>query len=321
MRSILSIFLFQITAVSVSSGQPEQLNGAVGGTVTFPAAVRKSGAFMYQKEVIVSVIDGEIAFTRGPHWDKNTGFFSISDLKTSDSGEYRVQNEGGLPSIYQLAVYSPVSKPSFNVSLHQGICTLLCSVERGTEVSLSMQGEGGSTGSRSSPTTPLKLPVKVEKGGRYTCEAKNPISNETTSIYVEDDCRETVSKPIFSPILDEGGCKLWCTVKTGTGLTLSLQRVDNEGDPVTSSSEKAPLDLSVKVKKGGEYICEAVNSFSRERSLTYIGEDCKEKQRNTNGGNTGAVVGGIIGGVAVIVAVAGVAYCLCRRQQPNPEVL
>ncbi|KAG5830053.1 hypothetical protein ANANG_G00318770 [Anguilla anguilla] len=59
----------------------------------------------------------------------------------------------------------------------------MCTVERGTEVTLSWYREGekesyGSYPVRNAPH--LDLPQTVDKGGIYTCEANNSVSRETS---------------------------------------------------------------------------------------------------------------------------------------------
>ncbi|KAG9333272.1 hypothetical protein JZ751_012926 [Albula glossodonta] len=216
-------------AVSVSSAQPVELNLRVGDTVTFPTAVGSDGSLTYsgsttgdgtsRVKAIGDVSGGQFTvpnkqFIGRLQWDSSTGFFSITGLKVEDSGQYRVKNDANPEKLYQLTVYEifvvregkseargcsvamltgersvPVSKP--NVSHNKGNCTLYCTVDRGTEVTLSWyrEGEEESFISSDSLNAPyVKLPEAVERGGTYTCEAVNSVSRERSSVTVGEEC-------------------------------------------------------------------------------------------------------------------------------------
>ncbi|KAJ8411194.1 hypothetical protein AAFF_G00172000 [Aldrovandia affinis] len=73
-------------------------------------------------------------------------------------------------------------------------CTILCTVERGAAVTLAWYREGetqsyGISLSRDAPDA--YLPQTVEKGGTYTCEAKNYVNTETASITVGLHCTDS----------------------------------------------------------------------------------------------------------------------------------
>ncbi|KAI1887869.1 hypothetical protein AGOR_G00194940 [Albula goreensis] len=205
MERIFSICILCIAAVSVSSAQPEELNLRVGDTVTFPTAVGSDGSLTYsgstngdgtsRVKAIGDVSGGQFTvpnkqFTGRVQWDSSTGLFSITGLKVEDSGEYRVKNDANPEKLYQLTVYVPVSKP--NVSYNKDSCTLYCTVDRGTEVTLSWYREGEeeesfiSSDSLNAPY--VKLPEAVERGGTYTCEAVNSVSRERSTVTVGEEC-------------------------------------------------------------------------------------------------------------------------------------
>ncbi|KAJ8339872.1 hypothetical protein SKAU_G00345050 [Synaphobranchus kaupii] len=195
-RSIFSICMLFITAVIVSSDQSKELNGIVGQSVEFTAAVKNKGSLRYNGVPIGDVTNGgftaQSEFTGRLQWDRSSGLFSLSELKDKDSGKYEVQNTGPvITTVFQLSVYMNVSKPHVSVTSNEYPCTILCTVERGTGVTLSWYREGeerpySSSDSLDAPY--LKLPQAVDKGGIYTCEAKNFVSHETDSITVEPHC-------------------------------------------------------------------------------------------------------------------------------------
>ncbi|KAI1887868.1 hypothetical protein AGOR_G00194930 [Albula goreensis] len=181
--------------VPVSCAQPEELYGVVGQEVAFPTAVRNSGGLSYSGTGIGDVTGGQFTalpsedFNATVQWNRNTGFFSITGLKMEDSGVYRVKNDAKQDTVYELTVYIPVSKPSVSYNKHS--CTLLCSVTRGTQVTLSWYREGEKESFVSYPVRSapyLDMTEAVDQSGTYTCEAVNSISRETDSVTVGVEC-------------------------------------------------------------------------------------------------------------------------------------
>ncbi|XP_035274277.1 titin-like isoform X1 [Anguilla anguilla] len=166
--------------------------GILGESVKFPAAVKKKGSLMHSSGTIGDVTEGSFTalpiekFSGRLHWDSSTGLFSLSGLKMEDSGEYKVQNtDQNIITIFQLNVYKdnvPVSKPHVSLTHNEYPCTIECTAERGTGVTLSWYREGEKkslVSSRVASALHLHLPVPVESG-TYTCEAKNSVSRETS---------------------------------------------------------------------------------------------------------------------------------------------
>ncbi|KAI1887866.1 hypothetical protein AGOR_G00194910 [Albula goreensis] len=203
MRRFCSVFVLLITAVSVSSAQAVELNLRVGETVTFPTVVRSNGGLTYSGSTIGDVSGGQ--FTPLPseqyrgrvQWDSSTGLFSITGLKMEDSGRYRVKNDANLDTVYQLTVFTNVSSPLLTLTHDKYPCTLLCTVDRGTQVTLSLyrEGEGERYVNYPPVNAPHHLPQTVDRSGTYTCEAKNSVSQRTTSITVGDHCTEGSTGP------------------------------------------------------------------------------------------------------------------------------
>ncbi|KAG5849596.1 hypothetical protein ANANG_G00112620 [Anguilla anguilla] len=133
---IFSTCLLFTTAVSVF-GQSVELNGIVGESVKFPAAVKKGGSLMYSGITSGDVTNSHFRTTSNEKfsgrldWDSSTGLFSLSRLKLEDSGEYKVQNtDQNINTVFQLNVYIPVSKPHVSVTRDEYPCKLMCTVER-----------------------------------------------------------------------------------------------------------------------------------------------------------------------------------------------
>ncbi|KAG5849602.1 hypothetical protein ANANG_G00112690, partial [Anguilla anguilla] len=82
------------------------------------------------------------------------------------------------PKDYMLSV--PVSKPHLNVTHNEYRCTILCAVVR-ADLTLYKNSEKKPYVTSPVESAPhLHLPQTVHKGGIYTCEARNSVSNETS---------------------------------------------------------------------------------------------------------------------------------------------
>ncbi|KAJ8362576.1 hypothetical protein AAFF_G00367880 [Aldrovandia affinis] len=195
-----------VTGLGVSSAQNVVLNGVLGQSVAFPDAVKKSGTLTYQgdsPQTIGDVTRGQFTdYTEGRvQWNSTTGLFSISGLKVEDSGMYTLLNNDAEPSKenqYQLNVDVSVSPPRVNVTRDTYRCTILCTVERGAAVTLTWYREGEAQSYASSPsrnTPDAYLPLTVDEGGTYTCEAKNSVNRETAKLTVGPHCTGEPNAP------------------------------------------------------------------------------------------------------------------------------
>ncbi|XP_036373257.1 signaling lymphocytic activation molecule-like [Megalops cyprinoides] len=176
-----------------------ELKCIVGKTVTFPTAVKKTGLFIKNESTVARVdrifyITNKNILRDRVHWNGGTGSFYITDLKTEDSGNYRVvDTDKKSDFIYQLTVYNSVSTPEVsNRNKMKPTCSVLCSVENGREVTLSWQREGETLyiASRPDSNTPLSLPLEIEEcNSTYSCVATNPVSEERSFFSMSELCR------------------------------------------------------------------------------------------------------------------------------------
>ncbi|XP_036373250.1 SLAM family member 5-like isoform X1 [Megalops cyprinoides] len=182
-----------------AQAESKKLNGIVGETVSFPAAVKQQGFFTTNGTQIAKVMSSKMhklsMILHGRlQWDSSTGLFSITGLKMEDSGEYIVQSDGEkVETIYQLTVYNPVSTPQVSSrNKMKPTCSVLCSVENGREVTLSWQREGKTVNQTSSPdlNTNLSLPLEIEEySSTYSCVAANPVSEKRSFCSISELCR------------------------------------------------------------------------------------------------------------------------------------
>ncbi|KAI1887860.1 hypothetical protein AGOR_G00194850 [Albula goreensis] len=257
------VFLLCLTAVSVSSAQPVELNLRVGDTVTFPTAVHNEGSLMHAGK------------------------------------------------LYNLTVYISVTTPHISVSGNKVHPTLVCTVDGGTQVTLSFYREG-KTHHLVNSAPSLKLSQPVTENGTYTCEAKNPISTEKTSITVGNHWTVHVSAPHISVIRNEYPCSLLCTVERGTQVTLAWYRKGEEESFVSSLVSNTPhVYLPQTVYESGTYTCEAVNSVSRERSSVTVGKKCAVNVRScSDSWIIGLIVIGMFIIIGAILASVGIMACI-----------
>ena len=236
----LTISVFPCTeislCVSVSSttAQEELLNGAVGESVTFPTRVPVSGFIGYEGSVIGQVFnkqtdtESDEKFRDRLHWNSQSGVFTLSDLRTADSGLYTVEStkEEKRKQDYQLMVYGEcvsqcimkwistdqqlllsglsfysvvpdkVSAPQLiklNTSPPESeLCSVLCSVRnvRGLNLSWFKGGVLLNHTSSSSTDDTLSLPLDIQQPDNdpYSCVASNPVSKQTTTVDITLHC-------------------------------------------------------------------------------------------------------------------------------------
>ncbi|XP_066574682.1 titin isoform X2 [Amia ocellicauda] len=270
-----------------------QLKATVGETVSFPAQVTTQGFLKYRgTETMAAVINGQLMpverFKGKVTWNSSTGHFHITQLNTQDSGEYGVQNTEGNVSdttVFQLTVYNRVSKPQvFRRTQVSLLCSFLCSVSNGREVTLSWyrEGEEKPLNHSSSPdlNTALILPLETEGlSHSYSCVATNPVSTERVTVNTEEHCFNNVSRPQVSnkTQVSAGSCPFLCSVANGREVTLSWYREGEEKPLNHCSSPDLSTPLTLPLETEGlshSYSCVATNPISTERVTVNPGEHC-----------------------------------------------
>ncbi|KAK3523347.1 hypothetical protein QTP86_029863 [Hemibagrus guttatus] len=189
---------------SVGDSSVQELVSAVGQSVTFPFSVPVSGTIIYKGDTVGQVLNkqSEIIgekFLNRLHWVSQSGFFTLSDLRTDDSGLYTVQStkEPKGKQEYQLEVYERVSAPQvMNTSSRSSeFCSLLCSVRNGRGLKLSAYEDEvllnqTSSSSTSDITLNLHLEIKKTDDHTFSCVASNPVSSKTTNFSFTDVCSQ-----------------------------------------------------------------------------------------------------------------------------------
>ncbi|XP_036420145.1 SLAM family member 5-like isoform X2 [Colossoma macropomum] len=204
--TLLFYCLSGIFSVSVSSTSAQEvLNRAVGESITFPTRVPASGTIMYVGRTIGQVLNKQTEtditeeFKNRLHWDSQSGFFTLSDLRTDDSGVYTVEStkEEKRQQAYQLNVYDKVSAPQVTNTTYNSseskVCSLQCSVRnvRGLKLSWFKDIVILNHINSSSLNDTLNLYLEIDKfdNDTYSCVATNPVSNQTTTVNIKKLCQ------------------------------------------------------------------------------------------------------------------------------------
>ncbi|KAL6466564.1 hypothetical protein MHYP_G00243680 [Metynnis hypsauchen] len=201
--TLLFFCLWEIfICVSVSSTSAQKLlNGAVGESITLPTRVFVSGTIGYKGDTIGLMINDQTQsfreFMNRLHWDSQSGFITLSDLRTDDSGVYTVDNpKEDKKEVYELNVYDKVSTPQvikLNSSPSESeLCSLQCSVRnvRGLTLSWFKAKVLLNHIKSSSLNDTLNLPLETETSdsNTYSCVASNPVSKQTNTVHITELC-------------------------------------------------------------------------------------------------------------------------------------
>ncbi|KAF5905512.1 SLAM family member 7-like isoform X2, partial [Clarias magur] len=208
---LLILLFLLISEIFSSAGESsvQDLIGAVGDSVTFPISVPVSGNIIYNSNTVGQVVNKQSdtntseKFVNRLQWVSQSGFFTLSDLRTDDSGLYTVEStkEQKGKQNYQLEVYERVSAPQLmnTTSSSSEFCSFLCSVRdiRGLKLSVYEDGvllnhtSSSSSSNTSDITLNLHLEIKKTNNHRertFSCVASNPASNKTTTIIITHTC-------------------------------------------------------------------------------------------------------------------------------------
>ncbi|KAL7841712.1 hypothetical protein SRHO_G00254030 [Serrasalmus rhombeus] len=157
--------------------------------------------------------------------DNQTGSLTISNIRTTDSGDYAQQLMSEKTSIKQFSVtvYAPVPVPAIEYGFRQNQsgskiqsnpnCSMVCSVRNALKVTLSwFRGSQLLSNISNSSNSSLSLPLEIKHGDNdtYICVAANPISNQTA--LVKRTCTQnssTIGKTTPSPRAEKHPQHLW----------------------------------------------------------------------------------------------------------------
>ncbi|XP_075870801.1 uncharacterized protein LOC142880683 isoform X3 [Nelusetta ayraudi] len=221
------LLLYLIVIISSNAETEKNLTAIEGGSITFPQPVLQLGSLIYGGINIAMVTERKANIPRDPwkdkvHWNNTTGFFTITELQTSDSGIYTVDAMNGDAAFYKLTVFEPISiLPVVRVNVTTESCTLLCAVEKPAGTTLWWSKDRKKVKQNSSS---LSLPLTIntqEFNSSYKCEAATPAEVKSLEVIVTALC----SLGKYSDNNDHGksvGTKVVSVVLTLLGLVLGL---------------------------------------------------------------------------------------------------
>ncbi|XP_051788626.1 SLAM family member 5-like isoform X2 [Erpetoichthys calabaricus] len=164
----------------------------LGDSFIFPEKTPQNGFLRYGHSVSLSTValisNWNISqmytdeFSGRLQVDIDDRTLAITDLRLEDSGIYQLEALTGVKftKSYNLTVYVPVSPPKVSsVPSENGSCSLFCSVENDTQVTVFWQKGGNSR---------ILLLEKQEADKQYTCVAENSFSQENITVTTEEMC-------------------------------------------------------------------------------------------------------------------------------------
>uniref|UniRef100_A0AAR2JQ73 Ig-like domain-containing protein n=1 Tax=Pygocentrus nattereri TaxID=42514 RepID=A0AAR2JQ73_PYGNA len=136
--------------------------------------------------------------------DTQTGSLTISNIRSTDSGVYKVQiiSKEISSKHFSVTVYATVPVPSItprssesrtDLKSSSRRCSVVCSVRNAYKVTLSWHNGSDLHSISDSGNSTLSLPLDFEHGDNntYSCVAANPVSNQT--VYLNTTCTQFYS--------------------------------------------------------------------------------------------------------------------------------
>ncbi|XP_075439529.1 cell adhesion molecule CEACAM6-like isoform X3 [Ascaphus truei] len=270
---VTSGFVIQQIPESPAVGQSVTLKvTGVTGTVFGVSWYKGSGTdsrnqiLFYNPSTNIQLPGPQYFFRASPLPD---GSLQISDLVTSDRGNYTVQIQANTQLQYtvSLPVYESVTKPVVTASTSQpqenGTVTLTCGTANAERI---LWGRGSATlppGARLSPNNRTVTFSKISRSdaGGYQCQAENPISKSLSDTY--------------TLIVSYGPDDLTLTgsVLVAAGSPVSLQCGAGSVPPATYkwrhngtalNTQQSELRIpGAEPQDGGNYTCEVYNSVTQ----------------------------------------------------------
>ncbi|XP_075439528.1 cell adhesion molecule CEACAM8-like isoform X2 [Ascaphus truei] len=323
---VTSGFVIQQIPESPAVGQSVTLKvTGVTGTVFGVSWYKGSGTdsrnqiLFYNPSTNIQLPGPQYFFRASPLPD---GSLQISDLVTSDRGNYTVQIQANTQLQYtvSLPVYESVTKPVVTASTSQpqenGTVTLTCGTANAERI---LWGRGSATlppGARLSPNNRTVTFSKISRSdaGGYQCQAENPISKSLSDTY--------------TLIVSYGPDDLTLTgsVLVAAGSPVSLQCGAGSVPPATYkwrhngtalNTQQSELRIpGAEPQDGGNYTCEVYNSVTQRSAAISLYVTVNETAAgHKNDSLTPGAIAGIVAALLVVALAVSLIYLLVLKKK------
>uniref|UniRef100_A0A8B9JT86 Si:dkey-102c8.2 n=1 Tax=Astyanax mexicanus TaxID=7994 RepID=A0A8B9JT86_ASTMX len=226
---IALIFIIDVRAAAVGD-EEETVEASEGETVTLKTdwtEIKRDDIILWtfgtEGTRIARLLNNEIfideTFRDRLQLNSLTGSLIISNIRTTDTGLYKVQFSSEYTSNkhFSVTVYATLPVPNITCWSPQSWsesrrsstgCSVVCSVKNGFRVTLSWYNRSHRLSSISDPDKSiLSLPLNVEQYDKsiYSCVAANPIINQTVQLNPATHCscpvRTGISSSVFIVII------------------------------------------------------------------------------------------------------------------------
>ncbi|XP_050950122.1 uncharacterized protein LOC127153199 isoform X3 [Labeo rohita] len=230
--------------------------------------------------------------------DSQTGSLTIRNIRSTDSGLYRMQSPFTRES-FTVTVYARLPIPVITRSSQQK-CSLLCSV----------------------------LNVEYQDKNTYSCVLNNPISNRTQHLNISEFC-QTCAARLPIPVItrhstcssssgsSQQKCSLLCSVLNVSDVTLSWYKGNSllSSISVSDLNNSLSLPLEVEYQDKNTYSCVINNPISNQTQHLNISEVCQTCADSVHCcGFTEAVIRLVISAVVGVATVIIVVYDIRSRR-------
>ncbi|XP_075870725.1 uncharacterized protein LOC142880634 isoform X2 [Nelusetta ayraudi] len=300
----VQVHLLLLLSVILSSDAEKEKNltAIEGGSITFPQPVLQRGSLIYGGLNIAMVTERKAEIPRDPwkdkvHWNNTTGFFTITELQTSDSGIYSVDAMNGDAAVYKLTVFVIISSNAEteknltaieggSITFPQPVFQLGSLIYGGMNIAMVTERKANI------PRDPWKDKVHWNNTtGIFTITELQTSDSGIYTVHAMNGDAAFYKLTVFEPILilpvvrvnvTTESCTLLCAVEKPAGTTLWWSK---DRKKVKQSSSSLSLPLTITQDFSSSYKCEAATPAEVKSLEVIVTELCSEG-KNSEDENT-----------------------------------